>query len=152
MPIILFGMYFMKRYNPEEYNQLEEEDQINNENDESYLRNLVRYMLIILIALSYCATNMSYIIYLLYASTYYQFLSIGITASKAANIMSVMSLFFTIGRIMAIFEIKRMSAELMIAIHLTITFSSQLLLFFGQNIKNLMIIWIANVFIGNRVL
>ena len=142
----------MKRYNPEEYNQLEEEDQINNENDESYLRNLVRYMLIILIALSYCATNMSYIIYLLYASTYYQFLSIGITASKAANIMSVMSLFFTIGRIMAIFEIKRMSAELMIAIHLTITFSSQLLLFFGQNIKNLMIIWIANVFIGNRVL
>ena len=138
-------MYFVKKYDPESNVPGAKDDKHLIESGE--LGSWCKFTLIILIALSISNVNGFVNGYLLYGPTYYQYLPIGITATKAAQILSLMSLLFTIGRFVAVFETQIMSTELMITIHSIIALFSQILLYFGQNSETL--IWIANALFGN---
>ena len=99
--------------------------------------------------MSLSTANGAVVSHMTYSPTYYQYLPVGITASKAAQISTFMLIFLTIGRFVAVFETQIMSTELMITIHSIIALFSQMLLYFGQNSET--IIWIANAFIGNSI-
>ena len=77
-----------------------------------------------------------------FVPTYYQFSPMGISASKAAYLLSLVSIFNTIGRLTAIFESNKLSVDLMIALHLVIGVFAQILLYSAQNSETLT--WIAN--------
>ena len=142
-------MYFIKKYDPRE----NEHDQIEMNTDSKKnistkdIISWLKYTIIILIAVALSTTTSAYKSHQQYGPTYYQYLPIGIKAEKAAEITTVMLIFFTIGRFSAVFETQIMSTELMITIHTIIAIFSQILLYFGQNIE--IIIWIASAFIGN---
>ena len=139
-------MYFVKRYNPKE-NKIDENKLELDQNDLREKSPSFKNTMTVLIALSFINVQGFRGGHVLYSPTYYQYLPIGITASKAAQILSVFSLFFTIGRFVAVFETQIMSTELMITIHSIIALFSEMALYFGQNSET--VIWIANVFFGN---
>ena len=139
-------MYFVKRYDPKE-NKIDENKLELDQGGFKKKSPSFKYIMIGLIAFSFNNVPCISDGHVLYGPTYYQYLPIGITASKAAQILSVFSLFFTIGRFVAVFETQIMSTQLMITIHLIIALFSLILLYFGQNIE--IIVWIASAFIGN---
>lgn len=108
---------------------------------------VVRKILIVLVALSLNAANGISFGHIFYSSTYYQYLSVGISASKAAQILSVMSLTFTLGRLVSVFVAIKVNTDIMIAYHLMIICFAMIFSYFGQN--SLTSIWIGNALIGN---
>ena len=113
MPIILFGMYFIKRYTPGENNEQDEKEEINNDRDEKKIASkesnpLLKTILMLLIFLANFATNIIGIFYLIYAPTYYQYFPNYLSARTSATVMSVLSTAYVVGRgVLAIVKVTR---------------------------------------------
>ena len=123
-----------------------------NESNKSQDRSpspLVRNIVVVLVALSLNAANGISFGHIFYSSTYYQYLSVGISASKAAQILSVMSATFTIGRLVSVFVAIKVKTDIMIAYHLIIICAAMIFSYFGQN--SITSIWIGNALIGRLI-
>lgn len=81
-----------------------------------------------------------------YSSTYYQFIPLHISAQNAAEILSVMSTTYTIGRCVSAFVGLKVGPKIMIIYHLFIIIIAMAVLFYGQH--SLTLIWIGNIIIG----
>ena len=138
-------MYFVKRYNPKD-SKIDENKLALAQHDLRIKSPSFKYIMTVLIAISFINVPGYIGGHLLYGPTYYQYLPIGIMAAKAAQIIFVFSLFLTIGKYLAVFETKIMSTQLIITIHLILAFFSQITLYFGQNSET--VLWIANAFLG----
>ena len=105
-----------------------------------------RMIMIVCLTLSTMITNGLVECHIIYSPTYYQYLSIGITASMSAHIVSIMSTFHAIGRFVSIFEAMVLSSETMIVLHLTISMIALTMLYMGQ--ESLTLICIGNAMLG----
>ena len=149
-------MYFVREYKSPEtqpnINQKNEKNLSQNESNKSQHRSpspLVRNIVVVLVALSLNAANGISFGHIFYSSAYYQYLSVGISASKAAQILSVMSATFTIGRLVSVFVAIKVKTDIMIAYHLIIICVAMIFSYFGQN--SITSIWIGNALIGKSI-
>lgn len=109
-------------------------------------RPLSRYVMMACLTLSTMITNGLVECHVIYSPIYYQFLSVGITASTAAHIVSLMSTFHAIGRLVSIFEAMVLSTETMILLHLTVSMAALIILHTGQ--ESLTLIYVGNAILG----
>ena len=143
-------MYFISKYKPANSESVKIALDLNEntvKNRSAIESPWFRTTMVILIALSINCFNGLALSHMFYSSTYYQYLSIRITASEAAEILSVMSTTFTVGRLLAVLIAIKLKIEIMIGYHLVILSISMLFSYFGQN--SITFIWIANAWIGN---
>ncbi|CAG2109152.1 unnamed protein product [Medioppia subpectinata] len=105
-----------------------------------------KIILIILVGMSlnsYSAMEQSF---LNNSSTYYQYLPIRLSAQEAADVLSVMTSTYTVGRLISAFIASKLSAEVMLVYHSVIICVSMAILQFGQHSKAF--IWAGNALIG----
>jgi len=85
-----------------------------------------------------------------FSSTYYQYITKPVTASRAAQILSAMATSYTIGRFLSSIIAIKVLPEIMIIYHLCIIAVSMVVLYFGQNIE--WILWVGNGMIGKTII
>ena len=147
-------MFFIKRYKiPEKITQTPSEKIASNlANAENVTQQSVeispgtRKVLIALVALSLNSYSGLEITFFNYISTYYQYLPIDLSAAKAAQVMSIMTLTYAIGRGVSAFVSSKLRAEVMITYHIVIMLISFGILYFGQN--SMALIYTGNALIG----
>ena len=105
-----------------------------------------RKILITLVALSLSSYAGLETNFFNYSSTYYQYLPIDLSAAKAAEVMSIMTATYALGRGVSAYISSKLSAEVMITYHIVIMFISLAILYFGQN--SMALIYTGNALIG----
>ncbi|CAG2102988.1 unnamed protein product [Medioppia subpectinata] len=106
----------------------------------------MRILIIALIAVSmslYAGLEMAYFSH---SPTYFQYLAISLSAKQSADLLTVATTCYTLGRISAAYMASKLRPEVMLAIHYVIIGLSLGVLYFGQT--SLTAIWIGNAFFG----
>ena len=142
-------MFFIKRYKIPEKQIQTSNDKTNDKQiviegkpseQRLELSSTTRVVLIALFALSL----MSYIglenVFMTYASTYCQYLPLKLSASKAAQLTSILSATYTSGRLISALISSRVRTEIMFCYHIVIIGISLVILYFGQNTEILLYI------------
>ena len=167
IPIVLFIMFFVKRYeyikpNLKRKESVEDLSSTGVENfddngsvtsestqviprDSDSLRR-DRRLNIVLIAIFLATYTTVELSHFSYSSTYYQFISLGITAREAAEIFSIMASSFTIGRCVSALIAIKLKPKVMIGYHFFVIFVALIVLYMG--LKSDRLIWLGNVIIG----
>ena len=89
------------------------------------------------------------VVHFTYSSTYYQFIALHISAKNAAEILSVMSTAYTVGRCLSGFIALKVIPRTMIIYHLLIIILAMAILYYGQHSVSL--IWTGNIVLGKYV-
>ncbi|CAG2172135.1 unnamed protein product [Oppiella nova] len=105
-----------------------------------------KFILIALVAMSLNSYSGMEQSFLNNSSTYYQYLPIRLSAQEAADVLSVMTTTYTVGRLISAFIASKLSPEVMITYHSVIICISMGILQFGQHSETL--IWTGNALIG----
>ncbi|XP_054163819.1 major facilitator superfamily domain-containing protein 4B-like [Oppia nitens] len=167
IPIVLLIMFFIKRYEYSKPNEVPKEstsanygiDNFDNYGSNSYAAeettNIIevsdsykrdRRLNIVLIAIFLATYTTVELAHFGYSSTYYQFISIRLSASESAEIFSIMASSFTIGRCISAFIAIKLKPKVMIAYHFIVIAVGLTTLYFGQS--SVKFIWLGNVIIG----
>ena len=135
-------MFFVKKYKtPENETQnqknIKENDKIVIEDNSSVeqpseLSPRTRYVVIAFMALILMAYNGIELTFLTYCSTFYQSLPIKISAPKAAQLMSIFSATYTLGRLLTAYISLKLRADIILIYHMLIIMASMAVLFFEQ--------------------
>ena len=84
---------------------------------------------------------------LMFGATYFQYSPLKLSANKAAEMLSIISMASTAGRGISVFVAMKVRPQIMIGYHFAILYVSiGLLILFGQH--NLTMLWLTNVLIG----
>jgi MFS family permease len=105
-----------------------------------------RKLFIILFSIILSTINASVVTVYNFGPTFYQYITIKLSASKSAEMMSAMALSYTISRGISTFIAIKIKPQNMIAYHLLILLIAETILFFGQS--SLTLLWIGTLIIG----
>ena len=153
----LLIMFFIKRYkvsktestnSDNKETNFETLDEINSNTTQTERSQKERYLLIGLIAIFMSTYSGLQTLHLSFSSTYYQLTGIKISVKRAAEILSVMSTTYTVGKVITAFISIKIKSEIIIIYHFVIICISMALLYFGKN--NELMVWIGNGVIGNE--
>ena len=164
IPIVLLIMFFVKRYEFSKPN-LKRKDSVDNlfgvenfdvqRSDVSETTHIIedtersrrdRRLNIILIAIFLATYTTLELAHFGYSSTYYQFITLRLSASESAEIFSVMASSFTIGRCLSAFIAIKLKPKIMISYHFFLIFVALIILYVGQLSDRL--IWMGNIVLG----
>ena len=106
-----------------------------------------KVFLIVLVSLLLAFFSASETIFFAFSATYFQYIPLKLSASKAAEVVSAMAMTFTISRGMAILIAIRTKPQKIIAIFLSILLLSMFILFFATN--SMTMLWTG--MLGNGV-
>jgi fucose permease len=110
------------------------------------LSSRTRILLIVLIAMSqtfYFAIESGFFGS---SSTYFQFIPIHVSAQEGADLLTVMTTTYTVGRLVSVYISTKLKPQVMLAYHLAIIAISLLIFHFGQHSH--IFLWIGNALIG----
>ena len=149
-------MLFIKKYKPPKNNTKESSHELNNRSSLDEIHNsssqmiynpkISRNLLICLMATCLGCYGALELGYFQFSSTYYQYIALKLSASKSAQILSVMATTCTIGRCVSALIAFKIKPEIMLMYHYLIIILSILGLYFGQNYE--VVIWVGNATIG----
>ncbi|CAG2163524.1 unnamed protein product, partial [Oppiella nova] len=150
-PTLLVLMYVIRRYEvPEQilpdtidYKNKKSEQKKNlfKTSDESPRKTLILMFAILLMFYNACEG-----LHFQFGPSYYQNMELRLTANRAAGIISVLAIAYTIGRGVNVFVAIKIRAKAMIEYHFLIVIIGFILLFFSQN--SLVVLRIANLVLG----
>ncbi|XP_054166829.1 sodium-dependent glucose transporter 1A-like [Oppia nitens] len=163
IPVVLLFMFFIKQYkNPEERlkrknssesllsNEGIDDQTVYSEQEDESLEMLytsrTRTFLVILFSLLIAIYSSIEIAHFSYSSTYYQFIPLHVSAKTTAEILSVMSTSYTVGRCISAFVAIKVGPQVMIVYHLIIVIIGMAILYYGSHLLSL--IWFGNVVLG----
>ena len=135
-------MFFIKRYKiPEKQIQTSNEKTNDKQTviegkplaQRMELSRQTRLVLIVLFALIFHGYNCLESSFMTYASTYCQYLPLKLSASKGAQLTSILSATYTSGRLISALISSRVRADIMLCYHFGIIGVSLVILYFGQN-------------------
>ena len=150
-------MFFVKRYKiPETESQTPDEKNNGVVITDPHARQTplepcprTRKVLIVLFALMLNSYSSLENVYFGTVATYLQYLpNVVISAPKAAEIMIVLFVAYTLGRLVSAFIAARVKAEVMIAYHLVIMAISFVILYIGQSASTSTLVYIGNGILG----
>ena len=132
-PIVLFAMFFVKKY--EKTENISQETNTEDNPMEPLLKPTpkIKNVLIGLMALLMMSYECLEVTFMTYNDTFYQCIPLKISAQKAAQLMSMFSGTFTAGRLFSAFIACKLRADIMIIYHIIIIFISLGVIYFGQN-------------------
>ena len=104
----------------------------------------------VLISISLCFYTGIEMNYFGNSSTYHQFLPIRVSAQTAADLMTLMTTTYTMGRLSSAYISSKLSPEVMISYHFVIITIALSILHFLQH--SMTFIWIGNALIGNTTI
>ena len=105
-----------------------------------------RIVLILLFSLSMTAYQALEVTFMLFGPTFFQYIPIHMSATKAAKMTSILSTTYTVGRAVSALISSKVKASVMLSYHIVILGISLVILYFGQ--RNETILYIAMVTLG----
>ena len=149
-------MFFVKRYEePQTESQTTDDNQNVVISDTKTVQTPIepsprtRKILIALFALIICLYSCLEAVYFALCPTYFQYLTnVVISAEKAADIMIVMLITYTLGRLVSAFISIKLKPEVMMTYHLVIIGIALTILYIGQNASTTILIYVGNGIIG----
>ena len=151
-------MFFVKRYKPPqtESQTMDEKNNVlitdpNTVQAPMEQSPRTRKLLIALFALMLNSYSSLETVYFGTAPTYLQYLPhVVISAEKAAEIMMVLSIFYTLGRLLSAFISMKVKPEVMLSYHLVAMATALTILYICQNGTTTTLIYIGNGILGNN--
>ena len=147
-------MFFIKRYKvPEKQIQTSTEKTNDKQTviegkpsaEPLQLTRRTRILIIVLFSLILSGYNGLETTFLVYASTYCQYIPLKISASKAAQMTSILSATYTAGRGVSALITTRVRSEIMLSSHLSLIGASLAILYWGQNSELMVYIGMATL-------
>ena len=156
-PAILLVMFFIKRYKPPqtESQAIDEKNNVLITDPNAVQAPMeqsprTRKVLIALFAMMLNSYSSLEAVYFGTAPTYLQYLpNVVISAEKAAEIMMVLSIFYTLGRLLSAFISIKVKPEVMLSYHLVAMATALTILYICQNGTTTTLIYIGNGILGN---
>ncbi|XP_054161819.1 sodium-dependent glucose transporter 1-like [Oppia nitens] len=143
-PCLMLIMFLVKKYRyvPIKAKEIEDKSKL-----KLFDREGAPKLLIIIITCIFLAFySISEVIYLEFGATYFQYIPIRLSASKAAEIFSAMSLSYTIGRGINIFVAFKVKLHIIIAYHFLIIIAAIITLLTVQH--SLIQLWIGSLMLS----
>ncbi|CAG2174712.1 unnamed protein product [Oppiella nova] len=107
---------------------------------------LMKWTFVALIATSLSTYGAMENMHLVYSSTYYQLSAVQMSASRAADVLSVLNASLTVGKLISTFIALKVKANIMLMYHMVLLAISQAVLYFGRTSQ--VMVWIGNVLMG----
>ncbi|CAG2105485.1 unnamed protein product [Medioppia subpectinata] len=143
-PCLLLIMFIIRKYR---YVPLKNKDVVDKSTLKLFNREGAPKLLIIIVTCIFLAFySISEVIYLEFGATYFQYIPIRLSASKAAEIFSAMSLSYTIGRGVNIFVALKVKLHIIIAYHFLIIITAIITLLTVD--QSLLHLWIGSLMLS----
>ncbi|XP_054162183.1 sodium-dependent glucose transporter 1B-like [Oppia nitens] len=164
-PVLLFIMFLVKRYQPVIDDKVDNKS-VDNNNDTKSNKSIAskerddsesldklfdiypryRWPALILLASLVGSFNLFEASYYTFASTYFQYSPLDISASKATEVITAFTTPYTVFRGLSVFIAIKVSTKIMLSSHFVICCIGIVCLAFGRT--NMTMLWVANVVIG----